>query len=65
MAASETLAIGDTPYDVVSALQSDIKTIALRSGGFSEEVLADAGAPFVYASVKALFDAFDTSPLQD
>lgn len=63
-AASETLAIGDTPYDVESALRSDVKTIALRSGGYSEEVLVGAGAFFVYASVKALFDAFDTSPLQ-
>ena len=65
MAASETLAVGDTPYDVESALRSEIKTIALRSGGFSEEVLADAGAPYVYASVKALFDTFATSPLKD
>jgi HAD superfamily hydrolase (TIGR01509 family) len=65
LAASETLAIGDTPYDVESALRSDVKTIGLRSGGFSEEVLADAGAPYVYASVKALFDTFDASPLQD
>src|ERR1700749_4428730 len=65
MAASETLAIGDTPYDVVSALRSDIKTIALRSGGFSAETLAGAGAPYIYASVKELFDAFDASPLQD
>lgn len=65
MAASETLAVGDTPYDVESALRSSVRTIALRSGGFSEEVLADAGAPYIYASVKALFDAFDTSPLRD
>jgi membrane protein len=64
-AASETLAVGDTPYDVESALRSDIKTIALRSGGFSGERLAEAGAPYIYASVKELFDNFDHSPLQD
>jgi phosphoglycolate phosphatase-like HAD superfamily hydrolase len=64
MAASETLAIGDTPYDVESALRSDIKTIGLRSGGFSGESLAEAGAPYIYASVKELFDNFDRSPLQ-
>lgn len=63
LAASETLAIGDTPYDVESALRSDIKTIALRSGGFSQEILSGAGAPFVYASVKHLFEEFDSSPL--
>jgi phosphoglycolate phosphatase-like HAD superfamily hydrolase len=65
MAASETLAIGDTPYDVESALRSDIKTIGVRSGGFSGESLAEAGAPYIYASVKELFDNFDRSPLQD
>ena len=64
-AASETLAIGDTPYDVVSALRSDIRTIAVRSGGFSDEILAGAGAPYVYASVKALFEELDSSPLRD
>ena len=55
MAASETLAIGDTPYDVEAALRSDIKTIGLRSGGFSGDRLAEAGAPYIYASVKELF----------
>lgn len=65
MAASETLAIGDTPYDVESALRSQIKTIALRSGGFSGERLAEAGAPYIYASVKELFENFDRSPLQN
>jgi membrane protein len=65
MAASQTIAVGDTPYDVESALRSGVKTIALRSGGFSEETLADAGARYIYASVKELFDNFDTSPLHD
>ena len=65
MAPSETLAVGDTPYDVQSALRSQIKTIALRSGGFSAETLAGAGAPYLYASVKELFEAIETSPLQD
>lgn len=63
--ANETLAIGDTPYDVESALRSQIKTIALRSGGFSGQTLAEAGALHIYASVKELFDNFDRSPLQD
>lgn len=63
LSASETLAVGDTPYDVESALRSDVKTVALRSGGFSEEVLGDAGAPYIYGSVKDLFDHFETSPL--
>jgi membrane protein len=64
VAASETLAVGDTPYDVEAALRSEIKTIALRSGGFSGQALAEAGASHIYASVKELFEAFDRSPLQ-
>lgn len=63
LAPSETLAIGDTIYDVESALRSQIKTIALRSGGASEEELGDAGAAFIYPSVKALLNDFDCSPL--
>jgi HAD superfamily hydrolase (TIGR01509 family) len=63
LAASEVLAIGDTPYDVEGALRSKIKTIGLRSGGFSKEVLTDAGAPWVFASVRELFERFRSSPL--
>jgi membrane protein len=65
MSAAETLAVGDTPYDVESALRSSVKTIALRSGGFSGESLAEAGALYIYASVKELFDKFDSSPLRE
>jgi membrane protein len=65
LAVSETLAVGDTPYDVEGALRSEIRTIAVRSGGFSEEVLADAGAAYIVASVKELFENFDNSPLHD
>jgi phosphoglycolate phosphatase-like HAD superfamily hydrolase len=65
LASSETFAIGDTPYDIESALLSDVRTIAVRSGGFSEETLAGAGAAYVFASVKELFDRYDSSPLQE
>ena len=61
--APETLAIGDTPYDVESALRSDVRTIALRSGGFSQQALSDAGAAYVFSSVKELFDDFQNTPL--
>lgn len=64
-AASEALAVGDSPYDVESALRSNVKTIGLRSGGFSSQTLARAGAPYIYASVKELFENYDSSPLND
>jgi hypothetical protein len=46
-------------------LRSDVKTIALLSGGFSSETLAAAGAAYVYASVKELFEEYGSSPLKD
>jgi membrane protein len=50
---------------VESALKLGVKNLALRSGGFSEETLAGAGAAYVFPSVKDLFDHYDSSPLQD
>ncbi len=39
--------IGDTPYDVESARRAGLGCIGLRSGGYSEAELVDAGAVLV------------------
>jgi len=39
--------IGDTPYDVESAERAGLGCIGLRSGGYSEAELVDAGAALV------------------
>jgi HAD superfamily hydrolase (TIGR01549 family) len=39
--------VGDTPYDVQSAERAGLACIALRSGGYSEAELVDAGAVLV------------------
>ena len=39
--------IGDTPYDVESAERAGLGCIGLRSGGYSQAELADAGALLV------------------
>jgi HAD superfamily hydrolase (TIGR01549 family) len=39
--------VGDTPYDVESAGRARLKCIGLRSGGYSEAELVDAGAVLV------------------
>ena len=39
--------IGDTPYDVESAQRAGLGCIGLRSGGYSEAELVDAGAVLV------------------
>jgi phosphoglycolate phosphatase-like HAD superfamily hydrolase len=59
----ETIAVGDSPYDVLSAARNTVKTIGLLSGGFSELVLEEAGAVTVYHSVKDLYEHYDRSPL--
>lgn len=48
---TEVLVVGDTPYDDLAAGKCDIRTIALRSGGFSDFDLAAAGAIGIYDSV--------------
>ena len=61
VAAPEALAVGDSPYDVRSAGQSGVATVALRSGGFGDDVLCEAVA--LYDDAAALLAAFDASPL--
>jgi membrane protein len=54
MTASEVIAIGDTPYDAAAAGKAGIETVAVRSGGFSDSSLRDAGARAIYDSVAEL-----------
>ena len=42
--------IGDTPYDVEAAERAGLKCIGLRSGGYSEAELTEAGAALVVDS---------------
>ncbi len=39
--------VGDTPWDVESAARAGLACVALRSGGFSEAELTEAGAVLV------------------
>jgi membrane protein len=61
--ASETVAVGDTPYDVTAAAQVGIQTIAVLSGRFELKELQHAGAIAVYGSVQKILDDLDTSAL--
>lgn len=42
LTANEVIMVGDTPYDIEAAEKCNVKTIAVRSGGFSDEVLKGA-----------------------
>ena len=48
--------IGDTPYDVQSAERAGLKCIGLRSGGYSEAELTEAGAALVVDAPEDLVD---------
>lgn len=59
----EVLVVGDSPYDVEAAAACGIATVALRSGGFPDAVLHQAGAFAIYDDVAALLADYDHSPL--
>ena len=63
VAAAEAIAVGDSPYDAESAGKAGMGAAALRSGGFSDRELKEAGATVIYDDAAALLAAFDSSPL--
>ncbi|HEX3256151.1 MAG TPA: HAD family hydrolase [Gaiellaceae bacterium] len=56
--------VGDTPWDCESARRAGVETIAVRTGGFSQEELSDAGAIAVYESIAELSERLDETPLR-
>ena len=48
--------IGDSTWDVKAATAAEIPTLAVLTGGFSEEALREAGAAEVFKSVSKLRD---------
>lgn len=57
---SEVLMVGDTPYDIEAAARAGVRTVAFRSGGWTDRGLP--GAIAVYAGPWDLLDHFDASP---
>ena len=53
---SRAVLVGDTPYDVQSAERAGLRCICLRSGGYSEAELTDAGAALVVDAPEDLLD---------
>lgn len=56
--------IGDTPWDVKAADGAGVETLAVVTGGFSEQELREAGALDVFESVAELYDRLDETPLR-
>ena len=61
--AAAVTVVGDAPYDLDAARKCGMARIAVRSGGFDEASLTEAGAQAIYDDVAALLAGFDTSPL--
>jgi HAD superfamily hydrolase (TIGR01509 family) len=55
--------VGDTPWDVEAAAKAGVQTIAVLTGGFSEEELREAGAVAVFDSIVALREGVAQTPL--
>jgi HAD superfamily hydrolase (TIGR01509 family) len=55
--------VGDSTWDCVAATRANLDTIGLRSGGFSEMELRDAGALMVFENVVELRERLDDTPL--
>ena len=60
----DALLIGDTVWDVEAAHRAGVETLAVLTGGFSEQELSDAGAREVFTSVEELRQSLVETPLR-
>ena len=60
----DAVLIGDTPWDVKAAAAAGVRTLAVRTGGFGHDELAEAGALGVCESVEQLRRTLDDTPLR-
>jgi HAD superfamily hydrolase (TIGR01509 family) len=60
----EAVMVGDSTFDCEAARRCGIETVALLTGGFSEQELREAGATDVFESLEDLLDAADRTPLK-
>jgi HAD superfamily hydrolase (TIGR01509 family) len=55
--------LGDSPWDCEAAARAGVETVAVMTGGFSEQELTDAGAVAVFESLKELRAQLAKTPL--
>lgn len=61
--AEEAIVIGDTPYDAQAANKTNLLTIGVLCGGFSEAELREAGCIAIYRDPADLLAHYEQSPL--
>jgi phosphoglycolate phosphatase-like HAD superfamily hydrolase len=59
----EAVMVGDSTWDCQAARRASVETVAVLTGGFSEQELRDAGAVRVYESIDSLRRSLDETPL--
>jgi HAD superfamily hydrolase (TIGR01549 family) len=55
--------VGDSTWDFEAAERAGVPSVAVLTGGFSEQELTDAGASEVFKSVEELSRSLDRTPL--
>jgi HAD superfamily hydrolase (TIGR01549 family) len=60
---SESVMVGDTPWDIEAAAKAEVATIAVMTGGFSRAELEEAGAVAVFTSIAELREKLAETPL--
>jgi HAD superfamily hydrolase (TIGR01549 family) len=63
-AEGEAMLIGDTVWDVKAAKRAGVETLAVLTGGFSEQELREAGASDVFTSVEEVRKSLHETPLR-
>jgi HAD superfamily hydrolase (TIGR01509 family) len=59
----DAVMLGDTPWDCEAARRAGVETVALMTGGFSEQELTEAGAAAVFESLPELLERIEETPL--
>jgi HAD superfamily hydrolase (TIGR01509 family) len=59
----DAVMLGDTPWDCEAARRAGVETVALMTGGFSEQELTEAGAVAVFESLPDLLERIEETPL--
>ena len=59
----DAVMLGDTPWDCKAAEAAGVPTVALITGGFSEQELREGGAVAVFESIPELLERLGETPL--
>src|SRR5829696_2547202 len=60
----DAVMVGDSTWDCLAAKRAGLETVAVLTGGFSEQELLDAGAACVFESIEELRGKLPETPLR-